>query len=128
MTASKQNETGAQTKLSRHWGELIIETLIWLAGVSTIAIVGLIFLFLLKEGLPTFLDIPLRQLFGSRWYPIEGLYGILPLLIGSLMVTIGAVVIAVPLGLIVAIYLGEFFQKPLTVFLPRIVFDEPFIL
>ena len=51
--------------IDRNWRELIIETLIRLAGISTILIVGLIFLFLLREGLPTFLDIPLRQLFGE---------------------------------------------------------------
>jgi len=97
-----------QTKPQRRWGEWIIETTVRVSGVSTIFIVALIFLFLLKEGIPTFLDIPLRQLFSSRWYPIEGLFGILPLLVGSLLVTIGAVIIAVPLGLTVAIYLGEF--------------------
>ena len=89
------------------WDEVIIEGLIRLAGVSTIFIVGLIFLFLVREGLPTFLDIPLRQLFGSRWYPIENFFGLWPLLFGSILVTIGAVLIAVPLGLITAIYLGE---------------------
>lgn len=88
-------------------GEWIIENLIRLAGLSTVVIVGLIFLFLVREGGPAFLDIPLRQLFGSRWYPIEGIFGLLPLLVGSLIVTVGAVVIAVPLGLICAIYLGE---------------------
>jgi phosphate transport system permease protein len=94
-------------RLRRHWGELIIETLIWLAGVSTILIVGLIFLFLVREGLPTFLDIPLRALFGRRWYPIEGIYGLWPLIVGSVLVTAGAIIIAVPLGLTTAIYLGE---------------------
>ncbi len=106
MTVSDQ--AGIQPKTQRRWGEWIIETTVRVAGVSTIFIVALIFLFLLKEGIPTFLDIPLRQLFSSRWYPIEGLFGILPLLVGSLLVTIGAVIIAVPLGLTVAIYLGEF--------------------
>jgi phosphate transport system permease protein len=89
------------------WIEFVIERLIWLAGVSTILIVGLIFFFLLREGLPAFLDIPLRQLFGSRWYPIEGDFGLWPLIVGSLLVTVGAVIIAVPLGLTTAIYLGE---------------------
>ncbi|MBW7884447.1 MAG: phosphate ABC transporter permease subunit PstC [Caldilineaceae bacterium] len=89
------------------WGELIIENLIKLAGVSAIAIIALIFLFLLREGMPAFLDIPLRQLFATRWYPIEGIFGLVPLLVGSLVVTVGAIVIAVPLGLTSAIYLGE---------------------
>jgi phosphate transport system permease protein len=87
--------------------EVVIEGFIYVAGVSTIVIVALIFLFLLKEGINTFLDIPIRQLFGTRWYPIEGVYGLLPLLVGTLLVTVGAVIIAVPLGLVAAIYLGE---------------------
>jgi phosphate transport system permease protein len=87
--------------------EFIIENLIRVAGVSTIFIVALIFLFLLREGIPAFLDVPLRQLFGSRWYPIEGIFGLWPLMVGSIIVTVGAVVIALPLGLITAIYLGE---------------------
>ena len=89
------------------WGESFIETLIRIAGVSAIFIVAMIFFFLLREGLPAFLDIPLRQLFGNRWYPIEDMFGLWPLLFGSLLVTVGAVIIAVPLGLITAIYLGE---------------------
>lgn len=92
---------------SARWGERVIRGLIYVAGISTIVIVALIFIFLLKEGLPTFLDIPLRQLFSSRWYPIEKIFGIWPLIMGSLIVTIGAVIIAVPLGVTAAIYLGE---------------------
>jgi phosphate transport system permease protein len=103
------SETPSAQKLRlTEWREAIIEGIIRIAGISTIFIVGLIFLFLLREGLPAFLDIPLRQLFGkARWYPIEGYFGLLPLLVGSLMVTAGAVIIAVPLGLTTAIYLGE---------------------
>ena len=87
--------------------ERIIERLIWVAGISTIVIVALIFYFLVREGLPTFLDITWRQLFGRRWYPIEDIFGLWPLIVGSILVTFGAVVIAVPLGLTTAIYLGE---------------------
>lgn len=93
--------------LRQSWVEFFIEHLIQVAGISTIVIVGLIFLFLLREGLPAFAEIPLQQLLSTRWYPIEGLFGFLPLLVGSFLVTAGAVVIAVPLGLTTAIYLGE---------------------
>jgi phosphate transport system permease protein len=86
---------------------MIVEALIKLAGISAIVIIALIFLFLLREGLPALLDIPLRQIFGPRWYPIEEKFGLLPLLVGSLLVTVGAILIAVPLGLTTAIYLGE---------------------
>ena len=83
--------TSTTNRLTR-WKEFIIESLIRIAGVSAILIIGLIFFFLLREGISTFLDIPLRQLFGSRWYPIEGIYGMWPLLVGSFLVTVGAVV------------------------------------
>jgi phosphate transport system permease protein len=88
--------------------ELVIEGLIRMAGISAVIIVTLIFLFLLREGSATFLDIPLRQLMGSRWYPIEGKFGLWPLMVGSFWVTAIAVLIAVPLGLTTAVYMGEF--------------------
>jgi phosphate transport system permease protein len=87
--------------------EGIIERLIWIAGISTILIVSLIFYFLVSEGLPAFVDVNWRQLFSQRWYPIEDIFGLLPLIVGSVLVTFGAVLIAMPLGLITAIYLGE---------------------
>ena len=104
----------------RRSGEWWIELLIRGAGISTIFIIGLIFLFLLREGLPAFAQVSPFNLFGTRWYPIEASYGLLPLLVGSLLVTLGAVTIAVPLGLVSAVYLGEIapmwlreFLKPL---------------
>jgi phosphate transport system permease protein len=111
--ASKPTGTPSQAALppakSRwgNWIEFLIERLIWVAGVSTIFVVGLIFLFLLYEGLPAFFEVPLPQLLGSRWYPIEGDFGLWPLIVGSILVTLVAVVIAMPLGLTTAIYLGE---------------------
>jgi phosphate transport system permease protein len=69
--------------------------------------VGLIFYFLLQEGLPALGDISLESLTGTRWYPIEAMYGILPLLSGSLIVTFGAALIAIPFGLGTAIYMSE---------------------
>jgi phosphate transport system permease protein len=87
--------------------EIVIETLIRFAGVSTIGIIILIFIFLLKEGIPAFFQVSITGLVSRRWYPIEDMYGLLPLLVGSLLVTLGAVVIAVPLGLTTAVFLGE---------------------
>lgn len=89
-------------------GEALIEWLIRLSGFSAVLIILLIFTFLVREGFPAFVETPVSNLFGRRWYPIEDLYGFLPLLVGSFLVTVGAVLIAVPLGLITAIYLGEF--------------------
>jgi phosphate transport system permease protein len=90
------------------WNEVLIENSIRLSGISAVLIITLIFFFLLREGAPTFLDIPLRKLGGARWYPGEGIWGLRPLIFGSLIVTLGSTLIAVPLGLTTAIYLGEF--------------------
>lgn len=110
MTTADQATSSKASPVKRSQiriGESIIEGGIRLAGLSTIVIIALIFFFLLREGLPAFLDIPLRKLFGVRWYPIEEIFGLASLLVGSFLVTIGAVLIAVPLGLTTAVYLGE---------------------
>ena len=87
--------------------EYIVTRLIKVAGYSAIVFIGLIFLFLLREGTPALFEIPLGDLVGDRWYPIEDLFGMLPLIGGSLLVTIGAALVAVPLGLLTAIYIAE---------------------
>jgi len=87
--------------------EFAAERLIKASGAVAIIFVFLIFAFLLREGLPAFTEVPLDNLFSTRWYPIEGLYGMLPLLFGSLVVTIGAALIAMPIGLLTAIFIAE---------------------
>jgi phosphate transport system permease protein len=87
--------------------EFIITTLIKIAGYSAILFVGMIFLFLLLEGLPALKQVALESLLSDRWYPIEDHYGILPLLGGSLLITLGATSIAVPFGIGAAVYLSE---------------------
>jgi phosphate transport system permease protein len=94
-------------KASIQWSEFIITRLIKVSGYSAIVFVILIFYFLMREGLPTLANVPLISLLNVRWYPIEGLYGILPLIIGSLVVTIGAAMIAIPFGIGTAIYISE---------------------
>ncbi|MBA3532978.1 MAG: phosphate ABC transporter permease subunit PstC [Ardenticatenales bacterium] len=89
---------------TREW---IIENTIRVLGFSGIGFVALIFLFLLKEGLPAFWEVAPQEMIGTRWYPTLGIYGLTPLILGSLLVTIGAVLIAVPLGVAVAVFLGE---------------------
>ncbi|MDP2777908.1 MAG: phosphate ABC transporter permease subunit PstC, partial [Anaerolineales bacterium] len=79
--------------------EFLITRLIQAAGYSAIVFVALIFFFLLREGLPTLAEVDGSSLLNIRWYPIEGFFGILPLITGSLIVTLGAALIAVPFGI-----------------------------
>lgn len=92
--------------MKRLW-ESVITRFIQISGYSSILFVLLILYFLLSEGLPAIGQVPFSNLFSDRWYPVDGLFGILPLIFGSLVVTIGATLIAVPFGVGVAIYLSE---------------------
>lgn len=90
--------------------EFIIEKLILMCGLASIFFVILIFLFLLKEGLAVFKTVtPASFIFGKSWYPISEppQLGILPLILGSLLITLGAALISIPIGVGCAIYIAE---------------------
>ncbi|HUV15238.1 MAG TPA: phosphate ABC transporter permease subunit PstC [Pelolinea sp.] len=91
--------------------EKLITNIIRIAGSSSILFIMLIFFFLMREGLPALTEVKLSDLFSTRWYPIEDLFGILPLLSGSLIVTVFSILIALPLGVGTAIYIGEIAPK-----------------
>ncbi len=88
-------------------GEWFITLFIRAAGYISILYVTLIILFLLREGLPALKNVSPTSLFGEFWYPIEGYYSIWPLLFGSITVTIGAAIIAIPLGVGTAVFISE---------------------
>jgi phosphate transport system permease protein len=87
--------------------ELGVEALIKVLGFSTVGFVLLIFFFLLREGVPFFFQVPAAELFSERWYPTFGLFGALPLILGSLLVMVVAVLIALPLGVATAVFIRE---------------------
>jgi len=81
-----------------------------ICGLASIFFVVLIFLFLAKEGLSVFKTINLKDfIFGKSWYPISepAQLGILPLILGSLLVTLGAAIISIPIGVACAVYISE---------------------
>jgi phosphate transport system permease protein len=93
--------------LEANFREFIITRLIRVTGYSAILFVLMIFLFLATESSPALVEIPFPSLFSTRWYPIEGYFGILPLISGSIVVTVGAGLVAIPLGLATAIFIAE---------------------
>lgn len=101
--------------------EVIITSLIRMAGYSAIFFVGMIFVFLLRESAPTLIEVPLRELLRTRWYPIEDYFGLLPLIGGSIIVTLGAALIAVPLGLASAVFIAEIAPRWLREWLKPVV-------
>ena len=78
------------------------------ACVSILA-VALICVFLFANGLPTIFEIgPLNFLLGTEWRPSNDIYGIFPMIVGSIYVTAGALIVGVPVGLLTAMYLSFF--------------------
>jgi phosphate transport system permease protein len=95
------------TRPRPRWLEFSVEAFIRILGFSSIGLVLLIFLFLLQEGLPAFFDVPLGNLLGTRWYPTFDLFGTLPLILGSILVTVVAIAIALPLGVATSVFVRE---------------------
>ena len=78
------------------------------ACISILA-VALICIFLFANGVPTIFEIgPLNFLLGTTWKPGNDIYGILPMILGSLYVTAGAIIVGVPVGLLTAVYMSKF--------------------
>jgi phosphate transport system permease protein len=88
----------------------MIQNMFLLVALASILVLTLIVLFLFKEGVPIFKDVSVKDfLFGKFWYPTYDPpeFGIFPLIVASIFVTLIASLIAVPLGLLSAIYISE---------------------
>lgn len=95
---------------TRSWIDPFLKVILLTVSSSSLLIVVLIFLFLGKEGLPFFVSRGFIDLLDPTWNPssaIEPSFGFLPLLNGSLMVTVIALIVAVPISMIGAIYISE---------------------
>lgn len=85
-----------------------------ISACASILSVAIICLFLFANGLPAIGEIgPLKFLLGERWKPGNDIYGILPMILGSIYVTAGAIVVGVPVGILTAVYLSRFCPKKL---------------
>ena len=94
--------------------EYIMKAVFLTAAAMSVLAVALICIFLLKGGLPAMLEIgPVNFLLGTVWKPGNDLYGILPMIMGSLCVTAGAILLGVPIGLLAAVYMACFCPKKL---------------
>lgn len=95
---------------NRKYKEKTIESVLFSVSALTVVVLFLICLFLFRDGLLLFKDTSLLDFLTEKfWYPtsVNMQFGLLPLLFGSLIVTAGAVLFAVPLGIASAIYISE---------------------
>lgn len=89
-----------------------------LAAALSILAVGLICVFLFTNGVPAMVEIGIPDfLLGTTWRPANDIYGIFPMIIGSIYVTAGALIFGVPAGLLTAIFLSRFASAKVAAFL-----------
>lgn len=94
--------------------EGVMKIVFLLAACVSILAVALICIFLFANGVPAIHKIGIKEfLFGQTWKPSNNIYGIFPMIIGSIYVTAGAVIIGVPMGILCAIFLARFCPEKL---------------
>jgi phosphate transport system permease protein len=96
--------------MTRHQKEIAIKQLFLFFSLISFFLLGLIVIFLFKEGLPIFNKVSVGDfLFGKEWYPTYDppSYGIWPLIVGTIAVTLCSSLLAVPLGVLSAVYISE---------------------
>ena len=105
----KVHSKKVKVSVVRNLKERIWEFVFLLAAGFSIIAVLLICLFLFANGIPAMHKIGLANfLFGTKWKPGAELYGIFPMIVGSLYVTAGAIIVGVPIGFMTAVFLSKF--------------------
>lgn len=93
----------------RHFKEAGMKLVFMLAACISILAVVFICLFLFASGVPAMLDIGVADfLTGTRWKPLNNIFGVLPMIVGSVYVTAGAIIVGVPIGILTAIFMARF--------------------
>lgn len=96
----------------------LIEFIFFLIALTTLTVLAVITIFIFEEGLPLINKVGvLNFIFGMKWAPSQGIYGIFPMIVGTLSVTFGAAIIGVPVALCCAIFLTEFAPKQVRLFM-----------
>lgn len=94
--------------------EKVMRTVFLITACVSILAVALICVFLFSSGLPAIAKVgPLNFLLGTKWKPMNDVYGILPMIVGSICVTAGAIIIGVPIGILTAIFMSHFCPEKL---------------
>ncbi|HEX2021066.1 MAG TPA: phosphate ABC transporter permease subunit PstC [Candidatus Thermoplasmatota archaeon] len=124
MAAPPAGASALVRSLTRHapgWTRLrerAVEALLLISALVAVLVTGTIVYVLFANSFAFFREVPLHEfLLGTDWVPPDDKWGVLPLLNGTLMVTLGAAAIAVPLGIGTAVYLSEFADPRVRAFL-----------
>ncbi|MBN1471706.1 MAG: phosphate ABC transporter permease subunit PstC [Syntrophaceae bacterium] len=110
--------------MTRKIKEIIIKYIFFVFSLVSVFVLGLIVFSLFREGIPLFGKVSLKDfLFGMEWYPTYDppSFGIFPLIFGSFIVTLLSTLIAVPLGVLAAIYIAEIAPQKIKTILKSVI-------
>ncbi len=104
------------------FNERFMKILFIIAASASIISVALICIFMFASGFPTMFEIGITEfLFGTQWRPGSDMYGIFPMIVGSIYATVGAIVVGVPIGVLTAIFMAKFCPKRIYAVLKPII-------
>lgn len=108
--------------MNKRLGEYLIEKGLFLTAIFSIIVILLIIAFVLREGFPIFQQYGfLNFIFGMDWAPSDGQYGVFTMIIGTLSITALALIMAVPLSLLCAIFMAEIAPSPMRKILKPVI-------
>lgn len=97
---------------SKAWTERFMQGVFFTAACASVLAVALICVFLFANGVPAMKEIGFGEfLSGKMWKPKNDIYGIFPMIVGSLYVTAGAIIIGVPIGIMTAVFMAFYCPK-----------------
>jgi phosphate transport system permease protein len=98
--------------------EKFMEGIFFIAACTSVLSVALICVFLFANGVPAMKEIGIFDfLLGEKWKPKNDIYGILPMIMGSIYVTAGAIIIGVPIGILTSVFMAKYCPKKIYPFL-----------
>lgn len=96
------------------WSEKIMQGVFFIAACVSVLAVTLICVFLFVNGVPAIKEVGfIKFITGRVWKPGNNLYGILPMIVGSIYVTAGAIIVGVPIGILTSVFLAMYCPKKL---------------
>lgn len=94
------------------WKEKFMQGVFFIAACTSVLAVALICVFLFANGIPAMKEIGFMEfLTGERWKPTNEIFGILPMIMGSIYVTAGAIILGVPIGTLTSVFMAKYCPK-----------------
>lgn len=94
------------------WKEKFMQGVFFIAACTSVLAVALICVFLFANGIPAMKEIGFMEfLTGERWKPTNEIFGILPMIMGSIYVTAGAIILGVPIGILTSVFMEKYCPK-----------------